>query len=72
MKKAILRLFLLGIAVTGAMGSNVAQADQCVPDPNVICPAIYSPVICNNGVTYSNSCFASAACAKGCRPAGGV
>jgi hypothetical protein len=30
------------------------------------CPAIYDPVICSNGVIYSNSCYASLDCAKGC------
>lgn len=68
MKKATLRLFLLSLVVTGAIG-GVAQADRCVPDPNAICPLIYAPVTCNNGVTYSNQCFANADCAKGCRPA---
>jgi hypothetical protein len=68
MKKFTARMFLLGLALTGAMGS-VSYADRCVPDPNAICPLIYSPVTCNNGVTYSNQCFADADCAKGCRPA---
>lgn len=69
MKRAtMIRLFLLGLSLTGAVGS-VSYADQCVPDPNAICPAIFDPVTCNNGVTYSNSCFAAADCAKGCRPA---
>lgn len=69
MKKATLtRMFLLGLALTGATGS-VAYADKCVPDPNAICPLIFAPVTCNNGVTYSNQCFADADCAKGCRPA---
>jgi hypothetical protein len=69
MKKATLtRMFLLALTLTGAMGS-VSYADQCVPDPNRVCPLYYSPVICSNGVTYSNQCFANADCAKGCRPA---
>jgi len=68
MKKAtMIRAFLLGLALTG-MGS-VSYADKCVPNPNVICPAIYDPVTCNNGITYSNQCFANADCARGCRPA---
>ena len=65
----LIRMFLLGLALTAGMGS-VSYADKCVPDPNVICPLIYAPVTCNNGVTYSNQCFADADCAKGCRPAG--
>jgi hypothetical protein len=62
------RLFLLSLVLTGAL-SGVSYADRCVPDPNAICPLIYAPVTCNNGVTYSNQCFADADCAKGCRPA---
>jgi hypothetical protein len=32
------------------------------------CPENYAPVICSDGVVYSNSCFASAAGATGCVP----
>lgn len=63
-----IRLFLLSLVLTGAM-SGVSYADRCVPDPNAICPLIFAPVTCNNGVTYSNQCFADADCAKGCHPA---
>jgi hypothetical protein len=52
-------------------GGNIGLC-KCKPDPNVICPAIYDPVTCSNGKTYSNQCFADADCATGCRPAGGV
>lgn len=65
-----IRLFLLGLVLTGGL-SGVAYADRCVPNPNPICPFIYEPVTCSDGVTYSNSCFAEAACAKGCRRAQG-
>jgi Kazal-type serine protease inhibitor-like protein len=69
MKRATaIRLFLLGLALAGAT-STATYADKCVPDPNVICPAIFAPVTCNNGVTYSNQCFADADCAHGCHPA---
>lgn len=71
MKRALLiRSFLLGLALTAA--GSASYADKCVPNPNAICPFIYAPVTCNDGVTYSNQCFANAACAKGCRPAGVV
>jgi hypothetical protein len=59
---------LLALVLTGVMGS-VSQAAECVPNPNPICPFIYEPVTCNNGVTYSNQCIADADCAKGCRRA---
>jgi hypothetical protein len=69
MKKATLtRMFLLALALAAGTGT-ASYADRCVPDPNVICPAIFAPVTCNNGVTYSNQCFADADCAKGCHPA---
>lgn len=32
------------------------------------CPENYAPVICSNGVVYSNSCFAALDCATGCVP----
>jgi Kazal-type serine protease inhibitor-like protein len=68
MKRAtLIRSFLLGLALT-AIGS-ASYADKCVPDPNAICPFIYAPVKCNDGVTYTNQCFADAACAVGCHPA---
>jgi Kazal-type serine protease inhibitor-like protein len=68
MKRAtLIRSLLLGLALT-AIGS-ASYADKCVPDPNAICPLIFAPVTCNNGVTYSNQCFADADCARGCHPA---
>ena len=70
-KTTLIRSFLLGLALTAAAGS-ASYADRCVPDPNAICPLIYAPVICNDGVTYSNQCFANAACARGCRPVDAV
>jgi Kazal-type serine protease inhibitor-like protein len=69
MKRATLvRIALLSLTLTGALGS-ASYADKCVPDPNAICPLIFAPVTCNNGVTYSNQCFADADCARGCHPA---
>ena len=62
------------IALTGAIGATSVSfaAPKCKPDPNAICPFIYSPVICSNGQVYSNQCFADAACAAGCVPYNGV
>jgi hypothetical protein len=67
-RTTMIRTLLLGLALTAATGS-VSYADRCVPDPNAICPLIYAPVTCSNGVTYGNQCFADADCAKGCKPA---
>jgi len=67
-KSTLVRAMFLALALTGGTQA-VSWADRCVPNPNPICPLIFAPVTCNDGVTYSNSCFAAAACAKGCRPA---
>jgi hypothetical protein len=64
----MIRKLVLGLSLVGALGAT-AYADQCVPDPNPICYQIYAPVTCSNGVTYTNQCYADAACAKGCKPA---
>jgi hypothetical protein len=67
-KSTLARTLLLALTLTGATGA-VAYADKCVPDPNAICPLIFAPVTCNNGMTYDNQCFADADCARGCHPA---
>jgi hypothetical protein len=64
----MIRKLILGLALTSAM-SAAAYADKCVPNPNPICYQIYAPVTCSNGVTYTNQCYADAACATGCHPA---
>lgn len=39
--------------------------------PGIYCLDVWRPVICSNGVVYSNSCYAYRACATGCVPWGG-
>jgi hypothetical protein len=46
-----------------------AKKPKC-PREGILCPALYDPVICSDGVVYSNSCYASVACATGCVPYG--
>jgi hypothetical protein len=64
----MIRKLILGLALTSAMSAS-AYAAKCVPNPNPICYQIYAPVTCSNGVTYTNQCYADAACAVGCHPA---
>ncbi|HUU84641.1 MAG TPA: hypothetical protein VM243_14170 [Phycisphaerae bacterium] len=42
--------------------------DDCPRD--IMCPAYWDPVICDDGQTYSNACYAYAACATGCESMG--
>lgn len=38
---------------------------------NIVCTDHMDPVICSDGVTYANPCYAYRACATGCVPTGG-
>lgn len=64
----MIRKIVLGMVLTGALAAT-SYATQCVPNPNPICYQIYAPVTCSNGVTYTNQCYADAACATHCHPA---
>lgn len=39
---------------------------------NIECLDVWDPVICDNGIVYSNDCYAYRACATGCVPFGDV
>jgi hypothetical protein len=60
---------IIGPGVCVQNGSQTGLC-KCIPNPNAFCPAIYDPVTCN-GQTYSNQCFADAACAMDCVPGEG-
>lgn len=66
-----IKLFALAAALTAGSFAfaPVTEAGKCGPE---LCPEVYKPVICSDGVTYSNQCFADAACATDCKPAGDV
>jgi hypothetical protein len=56
-------LFVTGVIAVAGIGISSAQAR-----PPCFCPEIWLPVICSNGMIYSNSCFAGCAGATGCVP----
>ena len=64
-----MKLFVLAAALTAGAFAAVPsiEAGQCPSEEPVACPQVYAPVICNDGVTYPNQCYADAACAKGCK-----
>jgi hypothetical protein len=69
MKLFALASVLCAGALTVATPSMAGHG--CHKDPNPICPAIYDPVTCDNGKTYTNQCFADADCATGCTSSSG-
>lgn len=59
------------VAVTAMLVAGTAWAKKPTPPPppgGCNCADIYSPVICSNGVVYSNLCQANCAKASGCVP----
>lgn len=64
MKRLFSALALLGVTTFGVLAAAPeAQAGNCGPR---ICPELYAPVVCSNGKTYVNQCYADRACATGC------
>ena len=68
-------LVLASILTAGALSVTtpaVANHGGCHKIHNPICPAIFAPVTCDNGQTYTNQCFADADCATGCVSGSGI
>ena len=63
---AVVSVFAIGVS------SLFTPAQARFGGGNCICPDVYAPVICSNGVTYSNSCVASCNHATGCHSAGNI
>lgn len=67
------------VAVVSGMGFTAAIAKKpgggggpiggC-PRQGIYCLDVWDPVICSNGIVYSNDCYAYVACATGCVPYG--
>jgi len=77
-----MRTFLRTVFVLALVGAGVMGAKSWAAKPggggggtgcprNIECLDVWQPVICSNGVIYSNSCYAYRACATGCVPYGG-
>jgi hypothetical protein len=56
------------LAITFVAGISALVTPASAASRGCICPYIYAPVRCSNGVTYTNGCFASCAHATGCVP----
>ena len=71
MKKQVLMhlsaLSLVALAL-GALASSAAAGRG--GGGGFECPDVWDPVICSNGIIYSNGCYAEKAKATGCVPYG--
>ncbi len=70
MKKASLKLLFAAVMMVGALGIPAPSKALAICNHHVYCLDVYQPVICSNGVVYSNSCYAYVACATDCVPYG--
>lgn len=76
MKNKRLPLAMAGFVslIVGVVGFAAVSTAQGVIRPcfrpGIFCMDVWRPVICSNGVVYSNSCYAYRACATGCVPYG--
>ena len=65
-------VLVLLVAAGFAAGTAFARKPPPPPPPpkSCVCPDVYQPVICSDGVVYSNLCVASCNHATGCVPYG--
>jgi hypothetical protein len=72
-KLSLVSKIAIALALTaGALSVSTVEAAAGCPRKDVYCLDVWDPVICSNGVVYSNSCYAYRACATGCVPYGAV
>lgn len=60
--------FAMGVTCVALWALDATVSTAEARGGGVVCPAVYAPVICDNGRIYSNSCWASVAGATGCVP----
>lgn len=73
-KVQVVLLLILVVAVAMgtlafARGGKKPFPPKC-PNWDLVCMDVWDPVTCDNGVTYSNQCYADRACATGCTEGG--
>jgi hypothetical protein len=67
-RRAIKFTVSAAIATALVVGISTLVTPVSAASYGCICPYIYAPVKCSNGITYTNGCFASCAHATGCVP----
>lgn len=70
--KFLLALLMVLIALAALEAPAVQAAKKPPPPPTCLCPDVMDPVICSNGQTYSNFCYAGCAGATGCTRTGDI
>ncbi len=63
-------LCALGVCAPMAVGAMAATESSVDAKPGCVCPLYIAPVVCKNGETYSNICFARCYTDAPCKPVG--
>jgi len=74
LKIAVILLFVVALAAGSfafAKGRPGGGVNKPCKWALIMCLDVWDPVVCDNGQTYSNACYAKRACAKNCTPTGG-
>ena len=64
--------FVVVTALAVAASSTAFAAKKPPSGPSCLCPDVFDPVICSDGITYSNFCQAGCAGATGCTRTGDI
>ena len=64
-------ILVVTFVVLGAFAFLMPAPSAAEPSLSCRCPAVWDPVICNDGQVYSNACWARCSGARGCKPYGG-
>ncbi|MBS0187968.1 MAG: hypothetical protein JSS51_07855 [Planctomycetes bacterium] len=78
MKANVKKLSMLAMATAVCTVAGLASVALAVGpigggcNKNTNCLDVYRPVLCPNGVVYSNDCYAAKACQKNCVPYGAM
>jgi hypothetical protein len=73
LKKVGMGLFAAGVVAVIASATATAAGPRPIGCfKNLICLDVWRPVLCPNGLIYSNDCYAARACQTGCTPAGAI
>ncbi len=51
------------VVVAGSLALSMASGTGDCPTKNRVCPRLWDPVLCADGVVYDNPCFAVVLCA---------
>ena len=72
MKRIAWAVVALALVAVVAGSFSLTYARKPPSEPTCLCPDVWDPVVCSDGNTYSNFCYAGCAGATGCVRTGDI